>query len=268
MKRALLMAAVVAAAAFCNGPVVWQVLASLRPEAELTCVGWPSTLSPASYRAVFELQPFGRVLLNSVLVASATTALSLLLGGSAAFALAKLELPGRRWLLAGALLASMFPSVATVSPLYLMIRALGLRDQLAGLILPYSTFALPTTLWILHGFFRDVPDEIYKAAISDGCSVFQAYRKVMLPLVAPGLGTTAILVFISSWNEFLYALTFTSSPTSRTVPVAISLFATEHREPWGQIAAASVVATLPVVLAALGFQRWIVAGLTTGAVKG
>jgi multiple sugar transport system permease protein len=207
-------------------------------------------------------------MLNSTVVALSTTALSLFVGAAAAFALAKLPLRGRRLLLGGALLASMVPSVATLSPLYLVIRALGLRDHLLGLVLPYTTFALPMTIWILHGFFRGLPDEIYRAAVIDGCTPFQAFRKVMLPLAAPGLGTTAILVFISAWNELVYALTFISSPEARTVPVAISMFAGEHREPWGEIAAASVLAMLPVIAAALLFQRWILRGLTAGAVKG
>jgi multiple sugar transport system permease protein len=162
----------------------------------------------------------------------------------------------------------MFPPIATVSPLFLIIRALGLRDELAGLVLPYTTFALPMTLWILTGFFRDLPDDLYRAALLDGCSPFQAFRRVLLPLAAPGIAATAILVFIFAYNEFLYALTFTSSPEKRTVPVAISLFAAEHKEPWGEIAAASVIATLPLVVVTLLFQRKIVAGLTAGGVKG
>ena len=267
MRRAWLLFAVVAAATFCLGPFVWQALTSLRPEGELTRVGLPSALSLESYAGAFQGRPFGRVLLNSFAVAGATTALSLGIGASAAFALAKLELRGGRTLLAAALAISMFPPIATVSPLYLVIRALGLRDQLAGLVLPYTSFALPMTLWILTGFFRDIPDELYRAAQIDGCTPLQAFRRVLLPLVAPGLATTAILVFIFAYNEFLYALTFTSSPENRTVPVAISLFAAEHKEPWGEIAAASVVATLPLVVVTLLFQRKIGAGLTAGGVK-
>jgi multiple sugar transport system permease protein len=268
VRRLPLALAVLAAALFCTGPFIWQVLTSLRPEGELTHLDLPSTITLDSYRRAFAVQPLGRTMLNSFAVASATTATSVLVGAAAAFALAKLRIRGRRVILGAALLASMFPSVATVGPLYLILRALGLRDHLAGLVLPYTTFALPTTLWILHGFFRDIPDEIWRAAIIDGCSPLQAFHRVMLPLVAPGLATTAILVFISSWNEFLYALTFISSPRARTLPVAITLFAGEHTEPWGEIAAASVVAMVPVMLVALAFQRWIVTGLTTGAVKG
>jgi multiple sugar transport system permease protein len=148
------------------------------------------------------------------------------------------------------------------------VRALGLRDELAGLVLTYTTFALPMTLWVLTGFFRDIPHQLYEAARIDGCTPFQTFRRVLLPLSAPGLVTTGILVFIFAYNEFLYALSFTSSPEKRTIPVAISLFASEHKEPWGEMAAASVMAVAPLVLLALVFQRRIVAGLTAGAVKG
>lgn len=267
MRRAWLLFAVVAAITFCVGPFVWQLLTSLRPENELTRVGLPSSLSFASYTGAFQGRPFGRVLLNSFVVAGATTIFCVSVGASAAFALAKLPLRGKSVLLGAALAISMFPPIATVSPLFLIIRGLGLRDELAGLVLPYTTFALPMTLWILTGFFRDIPGELYRAACIDGCSPFQAFRRVILPLAAPGIAATAILVFIFAYNEFLYALTFTSSPEKRTVPVAISLFAAEHKEPWGEIAAASIIATLPLVVVTLLFQRKIVAGLTAGGVK-
>jgi multiple sugar transport system permease protein len=268
VKRALLFVVLCAAALFCTGPFFWQVLTSLRPEQDLTSLRMPESLSLDSYRRAFEGQALGRAMLNSTFVAGTTTLVCVLCGAAAAFALAKLELRGRRVLLGGALLASMFPSVATLSALYLVIRFLGLRDHLLGLVLPYTTFALPMTIWIMHGFFKGLPDEIFRAAVIDGCTPLQAFRKVMLPLAAPGLGTTAILVFISAWNELVYALTFISSPEARTIPVAISMFAGEHKEPWGEIAAASVIAMLPVIAAALLFQRWIVSGLTAGAVKG
>ena len=267
-RRLALWLLILAATAFTAGPFLWQVLTSLRPESELDRLGLPSALTTASYTSVFHDHPFARVLLNSAVVAGGTTLLCLGLGAAAAFALAKLPLRGSSLLLAAALLVSMFPPVATVSPLYLLIRALGLRDRLGGLILTDTTFALPMTLWILTGFFRTIPDELYRAARIDGCSPLQAFRRIFLPLAAPGLATTAILVFIFAWNEFLYALTFTSSPEARTVPVAISLFAGEHKEPWGEIAAASVIATLPLIVVTLLFQRRIVAGLTAGAVKG
>ena len=266
MSRALRTLAAGAYLAFFLGPFLWQVLTSLWPEAELTRP-FPSALTFDNYVSVFTGRPFVRVILNSLLVASVTTVFCLLVGATGAFAIAKLPFPGRGAVLAFALAISMFPPIATVSPLYLMLRSVGLRDQLAGLVLPYATFALPLTLWILTSFFRQIPDELYRAARVDGCTPFMAFRKVLLPVAGPGIGTTAILVFIFAWNEFLYALTFLSTPEKRTIPVAISLFASDFREPWGEIAAASIVATVPLVILTVLFQRRIVSGLTAGAVK-
>ena len=261
MKRALPTAAVLA---FFVGPLAWQLLTSLWPEPELTR-SLPTSLTLANYAGLGAT--FARAVLNSLVVAVGTTALCLAVGASAAFAIAKLEFRGRSLLLGGALAISMFPPIATVSPLYLALRAVGLRDTLAGLVVPHATFALPLTLWLLTSFFRELPDEIYRAALVDGCTPWQAFLHVFLPLSWPALATCAILVFIFSWNELLYALSFISTPSKRTIPVAIALFAGEHVEPWGQIAAASVVATLPLAVLALLFQRRIVAGLTAGAVK-
>ncbi|MCP3169376.1 carbohydrate ABC transporter permease [Myxococcus qinghaiensis] len=258
--------AVVAFLTFFLGPFFWQVLTSLWPDGELTR-SWPSHLTLESYVSVLWGRPFLRVVLNSLVVAALTTVFCLVIGSAAAFALAKLEFRGKGLLLSAALAVSMFPPIATVSPLYLILRAVGLRDSLVGLALPYATFAMPLTLWVLTSFFRQLPDELYRAARVDGCTPFQAFRRVLLPLAAPGLATTAILVFIFAWNEFLFALTFLTTPEKRTVPVAISLFASEYREPWGEIAAASVVATLPLVVLTVLFQRRIVSGLTAGAVK-
>ncbi|MGE5301360.1 MAG: carbohydrate ABC transporter permease, partial [Acidobacteriota bacterium] len=166
------------------------------------------------------------------------------------------------------LLASMFPPIATVSPLYIIVRFLGLRDTWWALIITYTTFSLPLSIWILHHFFREIPDEIYRAARVDGCSPFQALYRVIAPLAAPGMFAAAILVFIFSWNEFLFALTFTSTVSSRTIPVAIALFPGLHEMPWGDIAAASVVVTIPLIVLVFAFQRRIIEGLTAGAVKG
>jgi multiple sugar transport system permease protein len=267
MRRLWLFLGVTAAVAFSAGPFVWQILTSLRPENELSAIGWPSSLSLASYKSAFDGRPLVRVLFNSLLVAGATTLLCLTIGSLAAFALAKMEFRGRKILLVVALAVSMFPPIATVSPLYLVIRALGLRDQLAGLVLAYTTFALPMALWIMTGFLRDLPEQLYEAARIDGCTPLQALRWVLLPVALPGIATTGILVFIFSYNEFLYALTFTTSPEKRTIPVFLSLLASGHKDPWGEIAAASVVAVLPLVIVALAFQRHVVSGLTGGAVK-
>jgi multiple sugar transport system permease protein len=257
-----------AIALFCLAPFAWLVLASVRPEAELARLAPPAHPTLARYRAVFASQPFARVLANSLVAAGGTTVTSIALGAPAAFALAKLRVPGERLVLGAALAVSMFPPIATVSPLYLLLRRLGLLDSVVGLVVPYSVFGLPLTIWVLTGFFRALPDELYRAARVDGCTPVGALGRVMLPLVAPGLATTAILAFIAAYSELLYALTFLSSPEKRTVPVAIALFAGEHEEPWGEIAAAAAVTTLPLVAVAVLFQRRIVAGLTAGAVKG
>jgi multiple sugar transport system permease protein len=267
MRRGWTSLSIVVSVVFAAGPFAWQILTSLRPENELLDRGLPSSLSLASYRSAFEGRPLGRVLYNSLLVAGTTTLLCLAIGSLAAFAVAKLEFRGRKALLVVALAVSMFPPIATVSPLYLLIRALGLRDEPAGLVLAYTTFALPMALWILTGFFRDLPEQLYEAARIDGCTPLQALRWVLLPLAMPGIATTAILVFIFAYNEFLYALTFTTSPDRRTIPVLVSLLASGHKEPWGEMAAVSIVAALPLVVVALVFQRQVVSGLTRGAVK-
>ncbi len=250
-------------------PYIWQLMTSLKPDAELTQIPpvFPRKATAMHYLSLFQGQPFLRVIVNSVGVASLTTAFSLLLGTLGAFGLAKLRVRYKTLILGFILSASMFPPIATVSPLYILIRALGLRDTWWALILTYTTFSLPLSLWVLTNFFEEVPDDIFWAASVDGCSPFQIFYKIMLPLAAPGLFTTAILVFIFSWNEFLYALTFTSTPASRTVPVAIALFPGIHELPWGDMAAASVVVTLPLIFFVFACQKRIVEGLTSGALK-
>jgi len=202
------------------------------------------------------------------MVSAGATLLALGLGSLAAFALAKLRPAGRAATLAAVVALSMLPPVATVSPLFLLAVATGLRDTLAGLVLVYAGFALPLAVWLMTQFFRGVPDELYVAARVDGCSALGAFAKVMLPLAAPGLAAAGLLVFVFCWNEFLYALTLTSSMAARTVPVGIALFPGLHEVPWGEIAAASVVATAPLILLAVLFQRRVLDGLTAGAVKG
>ncbi len=260
MKTLAIAFAALCATTFCVGPFIWQIVASL------TADGGGFTLH--HYVSIFEGRSFGQVILNSFIVAGATTGCCIVVGAPAAFALAKLELAGGRLLLGAALVVSMFPPIATVSPLFLILRGVGLRDQLAGLVLPYTTFALPLAIWVLTSFFRQIPDDLYGAARVDGCSPLQAFWKIFLPLSAPSLATTAILIFIFAWNEFLYALTFISSPGKRTIPVAISLFATGQTDPWPEIFAASTVTTLPLILLTIALQRRIVSGLTAGAIKG
>ena len=264
LTRALLSALTLV---FFLGPFAVQLVTSLRPEAEVARLSWPSTLTVEAYRSVLRDGSLLSAVLNSLLVAGGTTMLSLGLGASAAFALAKLPFRGQKLVLGTALAISMFPPIATVSPVYLGLSALGLRDSLWGLLIPYTTFALPLTLWLLSATFRQIPDSLYRAARVDGCSAFQAFWHVLLPIAAPGIATAAILVFIFAWNEYLFALTLLSSPHRRTVPVAISLFAGEHAEPWAQLFAASLLATLPLFLLTALCQRRIVSGLTAGAVK-
>ena len=270
MKRILLLIGSICVIAWSLAPFLWQGATSMKPGADLTRLPplLPADPTLAHYRAVFTGTPFLRIIANSAAVAAATTLFSLALGSLAAFGLAKLRVRFKVPILLFVLSASMFPPIATVSPLYLIIRALGLRDTLWALIVTYTTFTLPLSVWVLTNFFRQIPDEVYRASRVDGCSPFQSLVRVMMPLAAPGIVTAGILVFIFSWNEFLFALTFTATAASRTVPVAIALFPGLHEVPWGDIAAASVVVTVPLVLLVLFFQRRIVEGLTAGAVKG
>lgn len=270
MNRFWFLLSVIVAVFWSLAPFLWQIVTSLKPDMELTTL---PPLMPASptldhYRAVFGGTPFLRVILNSSVVASCSTALSVAIGAPAAFGLAKLKVSFKGGIMLFILSASMFPPIATVSPLYLIISAIGLRDTWWALIMTYTTFSLPLSIWILTNFFRQIPNEIYFAARVDGCGPFQAFIRILLPLAAPGIFTTALLVFIFSWNEFLFALTFTATPASRTIPVAIALFPGLHEMPWGDIAAASVVVTIPLVVLVFLFQKRIVEGLTAGAVKG
>ena len=255
---------------YCLFPLFWQFITSLKPDYELTRIPpiLPEKPTTVHYVSIFTGHPFFRIIMNSAIVAASTTILSLIIGSFCSFGLAKLRVRYKVFILGFVLSVSMFPPIATVSPLFIIIRALGLRDTLLALILTYTTFSLPLSIWILTNFFREVPDEIYLAARVDGCSTFQAFYKIILPLSAPGIFTTAILVFIFSWNEFLFALTFTSTPASRTIPVGIALFPGLHEIPWGDIAAASVIVTIPLVILVFAFQRRIIEGLTAGAIKG
>lgn len=251
-------------------PFAWMFVTSFKPAGQIGQL--PPLLPPQPtlehYAAIFTGYPMLHIIGNSVLVSSLATLLATGLGALAAFALAKLGVRHRAAALAAVVSVSMLPPIAIVSPLFLAINWLGLRDTLTALVITYVSFSLPLAVWLMTNFFRSVPDEVYIAARVDGCSQFGAFWKVMLPLSAPGLVATALLVFIFAWNEFLFALSFTATPASRTIPVAISLFPGLHEIPWGEIAAASVVATLPLLLLAVLFQRRIVQGLTAGAVKG
>lgn len=270
MKRSAFYLILSAVVLYCIGPLLWQIITSLKPDAELSMIPpvLPRKPTVAHYLSVFTGQPFLRIIVNSAMVASFTTVLSIFFGSLCAFGLAKLRIRYKMAILGFVLSASMFPPIATVSPLYIIIRFLGLRDTWWALIVTYTTFSLPLSIWILHNFFRAIPDEIYRAARVDGCGSFEALWRIIFPLAAPGIFAAAILVFIFSWNEFLFALTFTATSSSRTIPVAIALFPGLHEMPWGDIAAASVIVTIPLIVLVFAFQRRIIEGLTAGAVKG
>ena len=261
------VALLVLASAF---PLYWIIVASLTPESAL--FGAPSLVPQRlvvdHYRALFDERNFWVPIRNSLIVAGNTTLLAVTLGALAAYALARLRFRGKSFMLAFVLAVAMFPQISIVPPLYLILRELRLIDTYPGLILPYMTFAMPLTIWLLVGFFRQLPRELEEAGMMDGASRLRIFRDVILPLSAPGIATTAILTFLYSWNEFLFALSFTLGPSRQTVPVAIALFRGQYQVPWGQILAAAVVATIPVALLVLVFQRRIVQGLTAGAVKG
>lgn len=252
-------------------PVAWIVSLSLKPAAELNDGRFlPRSVSLEHYRAIFSDAQFPAALWNSIGIAAISTLLSVLLGMLAAYAIVRLRFRGRRLVLGAALSIAMFPPVAVIGPLFNLWRITGLFDTWPGLILPYLTFTLPLAIWILAAFFREVPWELERAARVDGASTLQAFRHVIVPLAAPGVVTAAILVFIFAWNDFLFAIALTSTDAARTVPAAIAFFTGSSRFdlPTGSIAAASVVVTVPLLVVILVFQRRIVAGLTSGAVKG
>jgi trehalose/maltose transport system permease protein len=256
-------------------PVLWLISISLKPPEALTDQRFiPADVSFDNYKSLFEGgiddSPFIKPLINSIGIALITTAISIVLASFCAYAIARLEFPGKRLILAGALAIAMFPPISTVGPLFDMWRALGLYDTWLGLIIPYLTFSLPLAIYVLVAFFREIPWELEQAAQVDGATPFQAFTKVIVPLAAPGVFTAAILVFIFCWNDFLFAISLTSSDASRTVPAALAFFTGESSftAPTGSIAAAAVVVTVPIIVFVLIFQRRIVAGLTAGAVKG
>lgn len=256
-----------AAAAF---PLYWTLKSSLVPEAELfqDPSFLPRQITLDHYRSLFEVRRFWVPIRNSLVVAGATTFFAVGVGSLCAYALARMRFRGKGVLLSFILAISMFPQISIVSPLYLVLRELGLINTYPGLILPYLTFATPLTVWLLVGFFRQLPPNLEEAARIDGAGRMRSFWEIILPLSVPGIATTAILTFLYAWNEFIFALSFTVGPERQTVPVAIALFRGRYQVPWGEILAGVVVATLPVALLVLFFQGRIVRGLTSGAVKG
>ena len=252
-------------------PVAWILSLSLKPSADIGDNRFiPRAVSLEHYEAVFQDPQFSAALWNSLGIAMISTVAAVLLGMFTAYAIVRLEFPGRRLVLVAALSIAMFPPISIIGPLFNIWRTIGLYDTWAGLILPYMTFTLPLAIWTLSAFFRDIPWDLDKAARVDGATPLQAFMHVIAPLAAPGVVTAAILVFMFAWNDFLFAISLTSTNNARTAPAAIAFFTGSSRfaQPIGSIAAASVIVTIPIIIVVLLFQRRIVAGLTSGAIKG
>jgi multiple sugar transport system permease protein len=252
-------------------PVFWIVMLSLKDPATIADGRLvPSKWSLENYKGIFKQAVFTDALRNSIGIALIATVIAVVLASMAAYALARLNFPGKTLILTMALAIAMFPPISIVGPLYNMWRNLGLFDTWPGLIIPYMTFTLPLAIYTLSAFFREIPWELEQAAQIDGATPWQAFTKVIAPLAAPGVFTTAILVFIFAWNDFVFAVSLTSTTAAQTVPAAISQFpgASQFQQPTGSIAAAAVIVTVPIIIMVLFFQRRIVAGLTAGAVKG
>jgi multiple sugar transport system permease protein len=252
-------------------PVVWILMLSLKTPGSATDGSFiPHHWTLNNYSDIFKLGTFTSALRNSIGIALISTGLAVVIASAAAYAIARLDFPGKRAILAISLGVAMFPQISLVGPLYNLWRQIGLYDTWPGLIIPYMTFALPLSIYTLSAFFREIPWELEQAAQVDGATPFQAFRKVIVPLAAPGIFTTFIIVFIICWNDFVFAISLTSTTSAETVPAAISTFpgVSQFTVPYGDIAAAAVVVTVPVMVLVLLFQRRIVAGLTAGAVKG
>ena len=252
-------------------PIVWIVSLSLKQGDDIDNKQfWPTHLSMANFRTVFETNLFTSALRNSIGISLIATVLSLLIATCAAYAISRLEFPGRQAVLNFALAVSVFPAISIATPLFNLWRSIGLYDTWLGLIIPYMSLTLPVSLWMLSSYFREIPRSLEHAAEVDGASTWQAMWKVTVPLAAPGVFTTAIIAFLTAWNDFVFGITLTSTERARPVPAALAFFsgASQFQQPTGAIAAASVVVTIPVVLIVLLFQKRIVAGLTSGAVKG
>lgn len=252
-------------------PYVWTVFTSFKTEREL--YQFPVTYVPRrptidNYVQVFTQNPFGRFLLNSTVVSVTSTVICLVLAALAAYAFARLNFPRSRVLLIAVLIVAMVPLITVIVPLYILIRNLGGLNTYSGLIAPYITYSLPVAIFILTAFFREIPRELEEAALLDGCTRLSTLWRVIAPLSAPGLITAGVIVFIQTWNEFLVALTLTSTPAVRTITVGIALYRGEFTFPWGVISAAVILATIPIVALIVFGQRLIIRGLTAGAVKG
>jgi multiple sugar transport system permease protein len=251
-------------------PVLWIAGLSLKSPDQLADRKFFSGFNFDNYDQIFSTDTFNAALINSLGIAAIATLISIVLAAMAAYATARLDFAGKALILSGALAVAMFPPISIVGSLFDMWRAVGLYDTWPGLIIPYMTFTLPLAIYTLSAFFREIPWELEQAAQVDGATPFQAFRKVIVPLAAPGVFTASILVFIFAWNDFIFANTLTSTNDARTVPAALAFFTggSQFEQPIGAVSAAAVVVTVPIIIMVLIFQRRIVAGLTAGAVKG
>lgn len=252
-------------------PVLWIVSLSFKAPSTISDEHFiPRKWTLENYRSIFKTSEFTRALINSIGIALISTLIAVVLASMAAYAVARLKFPGKSLLIGMSLLIAMFPAISLVTPLFNIERDLGIFDTWPALIIPYVAFGLPLGIYTLSAFFREIPWELEKAAKMDGATPYQAFTKVIAPLAAPGMFTTAILVFIFAWNDFLFSISLTSTTSARTVPAAIGFFtgSSQFQTPTGSICAAAVIITIPIILFVLFFQRRIVAGLTSGAVKG
>lgn len=270
VRRGLLLAALALTLFYTLFPYYWAIVSSTKQGDLLYQGALLPALDLRYYRSLADNPVFVRSLLNSVFVAGVTTAISLVLGIGAAYALGRIAFPQRRAVLIFVLLISIFPQVVVLSGMFELVQAIGLYNRPSALVVTYLLSTVPFTTWILTSFIREFPQELEEAAIMDGASHWRILTRILLPLMGPALASTGILAFILAWNEFLFALTFILTDENRTVPVAIGLLAGGSRfeYPFGQIMAASVTVTLPLIILVLVFQRKIVSGLTAGAVKG
>lgn len=271
MRKALFALVAFVVAVYAVFPFYWAVVTSLKTGSDIFNVEFlPKHPTLSNYGNVLSESGFLLSVWNSVVVAGSTTLLALGLSLLASFSLSRIRFRGRTAILLTILSISMFPQIAVLSGMFELIRWLGLYNSISGLTLCYMVLVLPFTVWVLRGFLKSIPRELEEAAILDGCTPLKMVFRVFLPLAKPAIATTGLLAFIAAWNEFLFALTFTLSAEKRTVPVAIAMLsgASQYDLPWGNIMAASVLVTLPLVVLVLIFQRHIVSGLTSGAVKG
>ncbi|MDC3416629.1 carbohydrate ABC transporter permease [Aquibacillus salsiterrae] len=251
-------------------PFIWVFLTSIKPTKEIfSSFDWfTSNVTMSSYKSALTSQPLLKYMWNSFVVSSITTLVAVGLASMSAYAVTRLPIRFKGLFLGLVLASAMFPQVAIISPIYNLISSLGLRNSYGGLVIPYITVSLPLAIWLLSTFFQKIPTQLEESAKLDGATPLQTYRKIIFPLAAPGVFTTAILVFIAAWNEFLFALTINTENEWRTIPVGLAMYQSEFTVPWGDITAATVIVTIPIVVIVLLFQKRIVSGLTSGSVKG